>query len=219
MKRILICAVIGMASMSMMAESYIYLSKNNVNLREAPSTTAGVADKGKEGTVFVVEEEQSGWYKGKNAQYGDTPVWISSTVAKKYEAENQKPAWNIVGMPEAVIPYANVVSTAKDETRNEWKFYTTNISLWNEEKPGTDFEATYTYTWASTSGSARQREIKYKGKGYAYYLELTEQSVDDGENYTKLETPIYIYPSLGGESGIYINGDFFADDVFDEDEW
>lgn len=219
MKRILICAVIGVASMSMMAESYIYLSKNNVNLREAPSTSSPIAGKRKQGTVFVVEEKKDGWYKGINPQI-DSPVWVSASVsAKGHVGDIAMPVWSFVNLPDAVIPYVNVERSAGGEVHNVWNFTSSNPNFWRDEKPGSAFDALLNISVINKNGSVRAYETLYKGEAYAYYMKLTEESKDGGESYTKLETPIYVYPGMGGESGVYIDGVFFPDEIGMDEEW
>ena len=219
MKRTLICLTTGITALSMTAESYFFLTKDDVNLRKEPSTTAGIVEKGNKGSVFVLEESKAGWYKGRSAQYGDTPLWISSSVSEKGIGDSQMPAWNIVNMPEAVIPYFNEKNESTGAVISEWNFTTPDISSWNEEKPGTSFEALQRISVVSKNGSIRTYEMYYKGVGYAYYLMLTEESKDGGETYTKLDTPIYVYPSLQPESGIFVDGIFFSDAVGMDDEW
>ncbi|MDE6547922.1 MAG: hypothetical protein K2L22_02895 [Muribaculaceae bacterium] len=220
MKKIVLCLFAGIASLSIAADDYIYLSKNNVNLREAPSTTAPVVEKGKLGTIFVVEEKKDGWYKGINAQYGDNPVWISSSVSEKcHEGILAVPAWNYVNMPGAAIPYVGVERSSGGEVHNTWNFTSSNPNFWNDEKPGATFDAILNNSVIYKNGSIRAYETFYKGEAYAYYLKLTEESNDGGESYTKLESPIYVYPSWGGESGIYVDGVHFYDDVMGDEEW
>ena len=219
MKRTLICLATCITALSMTAESYFFLTKEDVNLREAPSTTADIVEKGKKGSVFVLEESKTGWYKGRSAQYGDTPLWISSSVSEKSIGDSQIPAWNIVNMPEAVIPYVNEKNESTGVVVSEWNFTTPDISSWNEEKPGTGFEALQRISVVSHNGSVRTYETYYKGAGYAYYLMLNEESKDGGETYTKLDKPIYVYPSLQAESGIFVDGVFFPDAVGMDEEW
>lgn len=204
----------------MAADEYIYLSKNNVNLREAPSTSAPVVEKGKLGTIFVVEEMKDGWYKGRNAQYGDNPVWISTSVSEKcQEGILAVPAWNYVNMPDAANPYVSVERSAGGEVHSTWHLTSSNPNFWNDEKPGSKMEALLNISVINKNGSIRAYETLYKGEAYLYYLKLMEVSNDWGESYTQLETPIYIYPSWGGESGIYVDGVHFYDDVMGDEEW
>lgn len=221
MKRSMIWLVIGLASLSMSADDYIYLKKNNVNLREAPSTSAPIAGKGKLGTVFVVEEYKDGWYKGKNPQIGESPVWISSSVSDKgYVGDVNMPAWNIVHLPIANTPYENTERSAGGDVQSTWTFTSPDSNFWTDEKPGSDVEAFSSIFVVYSNGHARTYETKYKGLAYPYYLMLTEESKDEGERYTKLESPIYVYPSIGVESGIYVDGVFFKDaDVLYEGDW
>ena len=220
MKGILLSLAIGAVSLTMAADDFIYLTKDNVNLRESPSTSAAVVEKGKKGTVFVVEEKQAGWYKGKNAQYGDTPVWISTSVAEKgYVGDVTMPAWNVVGIKDANIPYVNTETKSGGEVHTNWSFTSPNPNFFHDEKPGSEVEAISSISLINKNGSARTYETNYKGLAYSYYLILTEESNDGGDSYTKLETPIYVYPSIGAESGIYIDGVLFNDDVLNDDEW
>lgn len=221
MKVTMLSLAIGIVSLTMVADDYIYLTKDNVNLREAPSTSALVVEKGKKGTVFVVEETKTGWYKGKNVQYGDAPVWISSSVSEKgFVGDIKMPAWNIVHIPETNIPYENTEVNAGVEIHNTWTFTSPDPNFWRDEKPGSDVEAFSSIFVVHKNGNARTYETNYKGSAYPYYLMLTEESKDGGDSYTKLESPIYIYPSIGSESGVYVDGVFFQDaDVLNEDEW
>ncbi len=73
LRKTLACLGAGFLTLSMSAETYIYLTKDNVNLRESPSTTAPVLGKGRQGTVFEVRESQGGWYKCSSPEYGETP--------------------------------------------------------------------------------------------------------------------------------------------------
>ena len=221
MKKIVLSLSIGVVSMAMAADDYIYLTKDNVNLREAPSTSAAVVEKGKKGTVFVVEEKKAGWYKGKNVQYGDTPVWISTSVSEESCVGDLKmPAWNIVHLPIAITPYEKMQTNAGGEVRSSWSFTSRQPNFWHDEKPGSEVEATSSISSVSKNGSARTYETNYKGLAYSYYLILTEESKDGGDSYTKLETPIYVYPSIGSESGIYIDGVLFNDpDVLYDGDW
>lgn len=221
MNKLFICLAIGLTSLSMAADNYIYLSKNNVNLREAPSTSAAVVDKGKIGTIFVVEETKDGWYKGKNAQYGDNPVWISSSVSEKgYVGDVKMPAWNIVHLQIANTPYENTEKSAGGEVQSTWTFTSPDSDFWKNEKPGSDVEAFSSISVVYSNGMIRSYETKYKGFAYPYYLMLTEESKEDEESFTKLDSPIYVYPSLGAESGVYIDGTLFKDaDVLYEGDW
>lgn len=221
MKRIVLSAAIGIVSLTMAADDFIYLTKDNVNLREAASTSAPVVEKGKKGTVFVVEEKQAGWYKGKNAQYGDTPVWISTSVAEEgYVGDVKMPAWNIVRIPDANIPYEKTETNAGGEVHTTWSVTSPNPDFWKDEKPGSEVAALSSISLINKNGSVRTYETNYKGLAYPYYLILTEESTDGGDSYTKLESPIYVYPSIGSESGVYIDGVLFNDaDVLNDDEW
>lgn len=220
MKRCMVCLAIVIASLSIVADDYIYLTKDNVNLREAPSTSAPIAGKGKLGTVFVVEEKKDGWYKGKNPQIGDSPVWVSSSVSDKgYVGDVTMPVWSFVNLPDAAIPYVNVKRSSGGEVHNVWTFSSSNPNFWKDEKPGSAFDALLIISVIHKNGSVRAYETYYKGEAYAYYLKLTEESKDGGESYTKLEMPIYVYPSIGGESGIYVDGVFFPDAVGMDEEW
>lgn len=207
MKKIILSLIVGIASLSIAADDYIYLTKNDVNLREAPSTSAPVVEKGKLGTIFVVEEKKDGWYKGRNAQYGDNPVWISTSVSDKANVGDVKmPAWSIVHIPIANTPYENTQKSAGGEVQSTWTFTSPDSKFWENEKPGSDVEAFSGITVVYSNGNIRSYETKYKGLAYPYYLMLTEESKDYGESYTKLESPIYVYPSVGVESGVYIDG-------------
>ena len=220
MKRTIICFAIGMASLSMAADDYIYLTKNNVNLREAPSTSAPVVEKGNLGTIFVVEEAQTGWYKGRNAQYGDTSVWISTSVSRKANVGDIKmPAWSIVNIPIAINPYEHTEKSAGGEVQSSWTFTSPDSNFWKDEKPGSAVEALLNVTVVYSNGNVRSSDTNYKGQAYAYYLVLTEESKDNKESFTKLESPIYVYPSEGAESGIYIDGVLFKDAVLFEGDW
>lgn len=219
MKRFLISVSAVAMAFAMYADQYIYLTKNDVNLRESPSTTSPVVTKGKRGTIFVVEETKAGWYKGQNPQYGNTPVWISATVAKEQYVDNQIPAWSMVTMPEATVPYEEVKRYAAGEDHTVWTFTSSNPDFWRDEKPGSAFDALRRITSIKNNGSIRSYEKFYKGLAYPYYLILTEESDDYGSGYEKLEAPIYIYPGIDAESGVYVDGAFYRDlDVLDG-EW
>lgn len=219
MKRIILCLALGVASLSIVADDYIYLTKENVNLREAPSTTAPIAGKGKLGTVFEVEEMKDGWYKGKNPQI-EGPVWVSSSVSDKgYVGDVAMPAFSFVNSPIAAIPYEYVERSAGGEVHNVWTFTSSNPDFWKEEKPGSAFDALLNISVIYKNGSIRAYETYYKGEAHAYYLKLTDESKDGGESYTKLETLIYVYPSMGGNSGVYIDGVLFSDAVGMDEEW
>lgn len=136
MKGIMLSLAIAAVSLTMAADDFIYLTKDNVNLRESPSTSAAVVEKGKKGTVFVVEEKQAGWYKGKNAQYGDTPVWISTSVAEKgYVGDITMPAWNMVGIQDANIPYVNTETKSGGEVHTNWSFTSPNPNFFMMKNP------------------------------------------------------------------------------------
>lgn len=220
MKKTIFCIAIGIASLSMAADDYVFLTKDNVNLREAPSTSASVIEKGKIGSVFVLEETKAGWNKGRNAQYGDTPVWISSSVSEKGDVGDVKmPAWSKVNMPGGTIPYQNVEKSAGGEVYNVWTFTSSNPNFWRDEKPGSDFDALLNISVIYKNGNVRAYETHYKGSAYAYYLVLTEESKDGGESFSKLETPIYVYPSMGGEYGVYVDGVFYSDASGMDEDW
>ncbi len=216
----IILVLMQLPILAMAADTYVYLTKDGVNLREEPSTTAAIVEKGKKGTVFVVEETKTGWYKGKNAQYGDVPVWISTSVSQKgMVGDVQMPAWSIVSMPEAAFSYENVKKSSGGEVYENWTFTSSNPNFWMDEKPGSKFDAVQNISVINANGSVRAYETQYKGSAYAYYLKITEESKDGGSSFDKLESPIYVYPSIGSESGIYVDGNFFRDSSGMDDEW
>lgn len=219
MKRTAICIGSGILALSLMADNYVYLTKNNVNLREAPSTTAPIVTKGKKGSVFLVEETKSGWYKGRSAQYGESPVWISTSVAGRPATDLENPAFAIVNLPTGVIPYVMIQRDSNGEVADTWIFTSPNPDFMQQSKPGASVEASNTVSLAKANGSLRTYITQYKGSAYPSYLLLTQESTDGGTTYNTLSEPIYVYPSMFSESGIYINGNHYIDDIAGDEEW
>lgn len=219
LRKTLACLGAGFLALSMSAETYIYLTKDNVNLRESPSTTAPVLGKGRQGTVFEVRESQGGWYKCSSPEYGETPVWVSASVSEEPAGETENIAMGIVNLPDAEIPYTTTIRKSGGEETETWTFSSSNPDFWIEAKPESAFNAVKSVSLISMNGSVRTFETYYKGSAYPFYLVLTEESTDGGDTYTRMESPVYVYPSLSGESGIVIDGQLLNDDVSGDEEW
>ncbi len=207
----------GISMLAMHGQSYVVISKNDVNLRTDASTTAQVVGKGKKGTILPVTEKKQGWYQCKSPQTGEAPVWVSATVAEELnDVYDGQPARQLVDYG---FEFSKTSSTRTSETTDTWSFTSGNANPQGELKSGSPILGTETIMFANTSGHARSNEKYYKGVFYPTYLVMTEYSFDPDGEFEPLDEPVYIYPATLLESGIFIDGEIYNDNAFDEDDW
>lgn len=222
MKKLLVTALMVVTTAGMFATDYVVISKNDVNLRQEPSTTAPVVGKGKMGTMMELVEKTNGWFCVINPMIGNEPVWVSASVAQmEVESGSDKPAISLVDMPDAMISYVKTINTKGGSEIDSWSFSSDNPNFWHDEKPGSAIQATNSHTIIRSNGSMQTVDTEYQGIYEPYYLKLTHEKSMFSDSYEKLETPIFVFNSscLNYESGIFINGEKFEDNASMDEEW
>lgn len=211
MKRVFFVSLILLTSLSIVCKAQslpkflVVVTKANVNVRQAPNTSAAVVMKAPLGTVFEMVSKQTGWYEVKEA-FTNKKGYISASVSKVYPVgEYSYPTTeSIVAGTRDTAGYVNV-------TRKQNSEITATYVFWIEKPESKVVYASLSTSMADTSGRMRTYENYYKGKQMGWYIVLEEETDYEGTVQGKLEEPILVFRAAGYDPAIYIQGVRYKD--------
>lgn len=183
----------------------VAVTKPNVNVRQAPNSSAAVITKAPLGTVFEMVSKQTGWYEVKEALTGKKG-YISASVSKlcpDSEYTYPKTTEGIVRL-ESNPGYVNVIRKSNSETTATYVF-------WFKGQDSNVVYASLSTSTADTSGRMRSYENYYKGKQMGWYIVLNEETDYEGAVQSKLEDPILVFKSSTNPLDIYVQGVSYRD--------
>lgn len=168
------------------AGKFVKISKDNVNLRSKPTSTASVENQGMKGQFLLLLGEENGWYKVEDLVSGN-PVYVSASVA-------------------SIVKTVPVEVAINDEwTEIEFRNHTLNTN------PTSGFESNAKLVFSGSADNTvvdyighvdymtgRMIDIdkRYRGKTLDGYVNLTEEDEAINDHWTPLYMPIKVF---GGE--------------------
>lgn len=181
----------------------VAVTKPNVNVRQAPNSSATVITKASLGTVFEMVSKQTGWYEVKEAWTGKKG-YISASVSKL--CPDSDPYYpNTTDDIVDITEFENISKRQNSETTATYGFH-------SKDKMKTNIiYASLSTTTADTSGRMRTYENYYKGKQMGWYIVLDEETDYEGTVQSKLDKPIVVFRESSGKAGIYIQGMYYKD--------
>ncbi|WP_291593195.1 SH3 domain-containing protein [Bacteroides sp.] len=209
MKKLISISLILLTCMSFVckAQSFpkflVAVTKPNVNVRQAPNSSATVITKAPLGTVFEMISKQTGWYEVKEAVTGKKG-YISASVSKlcpDTDPYYPRTTDDIVDITE----FENISKKQNSETTVTYGFRS------KDNKKTNIIYASLSTTTADTSGRMRSYENYYKGKQMGWYIILDEETDYEGTVQNKLDKPILVFRESSGKAGIYIQGVYYKD--------
>lgn len=209
MKKLISISLILLTCMSFVckAQSFpkflVAVTKPNVNVRQAPNSSATVITKAPLGTVFEMISKQTGWYEVKEAVTGKKG-YISASVSKlcpDTDPYYPRTTDDIVDITE----FENISKKQNSETTVTYGFRS------KDNKKTNIIYASLSATTADTSGRMRSYENYYKGKQMGWYIILDEETDYEGTVQNKLDKPILVFRESSGKAGIYIQGVYYKD--------
>ncbi|WP_455614098.1 SH3 domain-containing protein [Bacteroides congonensis] len=209
MKKLISVSLILLTCMSFVCKAQslpkflVAVTKPNVNVRQAPNSSATVVTKAPLGTVFEMVSKQTGWYEVKEALTGKKG-YISASVSKlcpDTDPYYPRTTDDIVDITE----FENISKRQNSET-------TVTYGFRSKDKMKTNIiYASLSTTTADTSGRMRSYENYYKGKQMGWYIVLDEETDYEGTVQSKLDKPILVFRESSGKAGIYIQGIYYKD--------
>ena len=209
MKKLISVSLILLTCMSFVCKAQslpkflVAVTKPNVNVRQAPNSSATVVTKAPLGTVFEMVSKQTGWYEVKEALTGKKG-YISASVSKlcpDTDPYYPRTTDDIVDITE----FENISKRQNSET-------TVTYGFRSKDKMNTNIiYASLSTTTADTSGRMRSYENYYKGKQMGWYIVLDEETDYEGTVQSKLDKPILVFRESSGKAGIYIQGIYYKD--------
>ena len=211
MKKLISVSLILLTCMSFVCKAQslpkflVAVTKPNVNVRQAPNSSATVITKAPLGTVFEMVSKQTGWYEVKEALTGKKG-YISASVSKlcPNDASYYPKTTEDVVRLESNPGYMNVIKKPNSETTATYVF-------WFKEQNSDVVYASLSTSTADTSGRMRSYENYYKGKQMGWYIVLNEETDYEGTVQGKLEKPILVFKSSINPTDIYVQGVCYKD--------
>lgn len=193
-----------MSATYVMAEKFVAVKKNGVNLRAQPNTSSAVVGKAMKGTLFIVLGRSNGWTHVRDVVEGKEAYVSSALVMALEEYQTPNPEQQVVSFKEMEIGFEHKETGKKSELVSLWRF-------WLKKEGSKVVNACLSARYADTMGRSQTNENYYRGVIKPYCLVLTESTDYEGGEAEKLEEPIVIYESFFQETGIYVDGVFFID--------
>lgn len=178
-------------------EKVVVITKQNVNVRQAPQASSTVLEKASSGAMYEFVSQQGSWYEVKDVKTGNT-AFISTTVGRvsagNQIARTDKGLVESNDCPQFVYQRQEKISGGERTT-----------SYGFDQKQTKDVVyAIVSQTTASTTGRMFTSEFYYKGKQMGWYLFFDEVVDMDGVVQNKLETPTVVFAN--GTQGVIIDG-------------
>lgn len=178
-------------------EKVVVITKQNVNVRQAPQTSSAVIEKASSGAMYELVSQQGSWYEVKDVKTGKN-AFISTTVGR-VSAGNQ-----ITRTDKGLVePNDNTQFIYQKRETISGGERTTSYSFYQKQEKNFIY-AMVSQTTISTSGQMFTNELYYRGKQMGWYLFFDEVVDMDGEIQNKLDTPIVVFSN--GTQGAIING-------------
>ena len=181
-------------------DKVVVITKQDVNIRKAPQTSAAVVEKASTGTMYELVNQQGSWYEVKDIKTGNN-VFVSSTVGR-LATSNQisRTDKGLVEKTESTdFIYLKQKKSQSGEQNTSYAFY---------QKQGKDIVyATMSQTTISMTGSMFTQEVYFKGKQMGWYLLFNETVDMDGAVQSQLEQPIIVFAN--GSQGVVVNGESY----------
>lgn len=178
-------------------EKVVVITKQNVNVRQAPQTSSTVIEKVSSGAMYELVNQQSSWYEVKDIKTGN-PAFISTTVGR-VSAGNQI-ARTDKGLVES-NDYTQFIYQKRETIPGGER--TTSYAFYQKQEKNIVY-AMVSQTTASTTGRMFTNEWYYKGKQMGWYLFFDEVVDMDGVLQNKLDTPTVVFSN--GTKGVIIDG-------------
>ena len=181
-------------------DKVVVITKQDVNIRKAPQTSAAVVEKASTGTMYELVNQQGSWYEVKDIKTGNN-VFVSSTVGRL--ATSNQISRTDKGLVEKTESTDFIYLKQKKSQNGE---QTTSYSFY--QKQGKDIVyATMSQTTTSMTGSMFTQEVYFKGKQMGWYLLFNETVDMDGAVQSQLEQPIIVFAN--GSQGVVVNGESY----------
>ena len=178
-------------------EKVVVITKQNVNVRQAPQASSKVVGKASNGAIYEFVAQEGTWYKVKDVKSGNT-VFISTTVGR-ISAGNQI-ARTDKGLVEPNDNLRFVYQKREDMADGE---RITSYGFYQKQEKNVVY-AMVSQTTNTMTGRSFTNEVYYKGKQMGWYLFFDEVVDMDGVVQTKLDTPTVVFSN--GTQGVIIDG-------------
>ncbi len=199
------------------AQSLIFITKDNVNIRKAPQNGA-VLLKAKTGMVFQKISEENGWTKITDPTGLEAFVSTQFTDALTAEVLTIYKATGIMVSTQDAEeagyegPYMESETKSGGSSDVSWIFYG------NKEGKDMKVGACYRNRLIYNNGRMQTVENYYAGQRKGWYILLTEKVDYEGKVEGKLEKPILVYPAFSNVSGVFVDYHYYPD-MQDSDNW
>lgn len=218
MKKFLMMAVAAAATIGMQAQTLVFVTKDNINMRASAGTTAQIVGKARTGMVFEKGTDGNGWTEiispdGKSAYISSRFIdSLTPDEVKVYKAKDLMVTPAEASEASYEGAYLINQSMSGGESNSSWIFYGATdgesgpVSACNIE------QLTY------NDGRMRTNQTFYKGVRKGWYILLTDTTDEEGKVEDHLESPIVVYPSFSMNRGAFVNGVLYPD-MQDTDNW
>lgn len=179
-------------------DKVVVITRQDVNIRQAPQTSAAVVEKASMGTMYELTGQKDSWYEVKDIKTGKN-VYVSTTVGRLATGNQiSRTDKGLVSEDE----YPDIVYQKLKKMQNGEQ--TTSYVFYRKQEKDIVY-ARVSQTTATMTGSMFTQEIYYKGKQMGWYL-LFDEAVDmDGVVQSKLEQPVVVFAN--GSQGVVVNGE------------
>lgn len=179
-------------------DKVVVITRQDVNIRQAPQTSAAVVEKASMGTMYELTGQKDSWYEVKDIKTGKN-VYVSTTVGRLATGNQiSRTDKGLVSEDE----YPDIVYQKLKKMQNGEQ--TTSYVFYRKQEKDIVY-ARVSQTTATMMGSMFTQEIYYKGKQMGWYL-LFDEAVDmDGVVQSKLEQPVVVFAN--GSQGVVVNGE------------
>lgn len=179
-------------------DKVVIITRQDVNIRQAPQTSAAVVEKASMGTMYELTGQKDSWYEVKDIKTGKN-VYVSTTVGRLATGNQiSRTDKGLVSEDE----YPDIVYQKLKKMQNGEQ--TTSYVFYRKQEKDIVY-ARVSQTTATMTGSMFTQEIYYKGKQMGWYL-LFDEAVDmDGVVQSKLEQPVVVFAN--GSQGVVVNGE------------
>lgn len=182
-------------------ETAVIITKQQVNIRQSPTTSAEIVDKVSAGTLYELIGKTGSWYEVKDVKSQKT-VYVSTSASRLVEGRFlPRTDKGLVEQNDYTNFVYKKMTTQKDsESIASYTFYQ------KDEK--NVVYATLSFTVNTISGRSFTTESCYKGKQMGWYLLFDEQiDIIEGSLMDKLDQPIVVFSK--SPQGVIVNGEFY----------
>lgn len=218
MKKFLMMAVAAAATIGMQAQSLVFVTKDNINMRASAGTTAQIVGKARTGMVFEKGTDGNGWTEiispdGKSAYISSRFIdSLTPDEVKVYKAKDLMVTPAEASEASYEGAYLINQSMSGGESNSSWIFYGAT------EEESAPVSACNIEQLTYNDGRMRTNQTFYKGVRKGWYILLTDTTDEEGKVEDHLESPIVVYPSFSMNRGAFVNGVLYPD-MQDTDNW